>query len=159
MFNQYQVRYGRNYKVVLAIVLPSLLIVPFILVLRMYPSLEEWKVWTIIITFLGAISFLSVWLAIRVYPPTILGINGDTISFSFKRADFLSPSDFSFKVADITSITPREIRGDQYYIFEISNPSRKFQVSSASYDWEDSLSFEEAMAEIGEMVKVRDLNN
>lgn len=152
MIKQFSVRYGRNYKVVLALVLPCLLILPFILWMQRYPPHEEWKIWLTIFIFLGAVISLSIWLAVRSYPPTVLSINDNEISLSFDHTKFLSPSDFSFYITDITSFNRREIRGDEYFIFETSNPSRKFQISSASYEVENFLSFNEAMVEISEMV-------
>ena len=39
------VRYGRNYKVVLSIVLPGLLTVPFIGAMQLLKALPEWQLW------------------------------------------------------------------------------------------------------------------
>lgn len=153
MVKQFNVRYGRNYKVVLAIVLPNLLIVPFIWLMLRFPSLEEWKLWLIIFTFLGCLISFSIWLALRVYPPTVFSINKKEISLSFSPGNFFSPKDFSFNVSQITSFTNKEIREVEYFIFETRNPYRKFQISQSSYKVEDFLSFNEAMVEISEMVK------
>ena len=152
MLKQFSVRYGRNYKVVLAIVLPSLLIVPFIFLIQGFKSLEEWKVWLIIYGFLGMLISLTLWLTFRVYPSTILSINKNEISLSFERTNFISPSDFSFNISDIISFTRRDIGGDEYFLFKTRNPIRKFQVSSSSKSFEDLVSFDEAMLEISEMV-------
>ena len=153
MVKQFKVRYGRNYKVVLAIVLPNLLIAPFIWLMLRFQSLEEWKLWLIIYIFLGGLISFSIWLALRVYPSTVLSINKKEISLSFSRDNFLSPKDFSFNVSQITSFTNKEIREVEYFIFETRNPRRKFQISSSSYKVEDFLSFNEAMVEISEMVR------
>lgn len=153
MIKQLPVRYGRSYKVILAIVLPSLLILPFIFWMQGYKSLEEWKVWLIVFTFLGIIISLSVWLALRIYPPTILRINKNEISLLFDPGNFLRPSDFSFKISDIVSITRHQMGEDEYFLFETRNPLRKFQVSSSSKSVEGLLIFNEAMFEISEMVK------
>lgn len=152
MLKQFPVRYGRNYKVVLAIVLPCLLIVPFIMLLHGYKPLEEWKVWLIVFAFLGLVISLSVWLTLRVYPKTVLSINSNEISLSFDQNNFLSPTDFNFDIADIISFTQHEIKGGEYFLFETQNPIRKFQVSSSSNSVEDLLSFNEAMTEISEIV-------
>lgn len=153
MVKQFKVRYGRNYKVVLAIVLPNLLIIPFIWLMLKFQSLDEWKLWLIIFIFLGGLFSFSIWLTLRVYPPTVFKISKTEISLSFAPGNFLGPKDFSFNVSQITSFTSAEIRGDEYFIFEIRNPHRKFQVSPTSYKVEDLLSFNEAMVEISEQVK------
>jgi len=152
MVKQFPVRYGRNYKVVLAIVLPGLLTIPFILWMQKYPNLAEWEIWLFIISFLGVIISTSLWLSMRVYPPCIFSINNQVVSLSFSRRNLLSPSDFSFNVADITSFTRGEIRGDEYFVFEIQQPACKFQVSAYAYTVESKLSFNEAMVEISELV-------
>ena len=156
MIKEFQVRYGRNYKVVLTIVLPCLLIGPFIYGMQMMPEMEEWKVFVIIYAFLGVIIGFSIWLAMRVYPPTTLYINRNEISLVFNRDNLLAPSDFRFKMEDITSFTKGEIRGDEYFIFETCNPSRKFQISASTYKVEDMLDFNEAMAEISEMLNEKE---
>lgn len=155
MIKQYTIRYGHNYKVLLAIVLPSLLIIPFILLVQFLPEMEEWKIWLIIFAFLSALISLTLWLVMRIYPTTLLTIDSDKISLSFKNINFLSPADFSFNIADITSMTSGEIGGDEYFIFEVRNPDCKFQVSPASNEIDDFLSFNEAMVEISEKVNSR----
>ncbi len=152
MLKQFSVRYGRNYKVVLAIVLPCLLIVPFIFIMQALKFIEEWKVWFIIIGFLGGIIGLALWLAFRVYPSATLGINKNEISLSFKQTGFLSPVDFSFGIPDIISFTRNETGGGVYFLFKTQKPFRKFQVSSSSNSIEDTISFNEVMFEISEMV-------
>ena len=152
MIKEFPVRYGRNYKVVLAIILPCLLIVPFIFLMQKFKSMEEWEVWVVIYTFLGAIIGLSVWLVLRIYPKTIFCIRYNEISLVFDHTNLFSPKDFTFNVEDITAFTEGTIRTDSYYIFETQNPSRKFQVSAISYKVEDMLDFNEAMVEISELV-------
>lgn len=153
MQETFPVRYGRNYKVVMAIVLPCLLIWPFIEALQLIKPLEEWLLWVSIFGFLGIISVFSVWLAKRVYPATTLSIDNDKVSLKFDPSNFLSPTDFTFTIADITSFTRGEIRGDEYYIIETQNPRRKFQLSQSTYSVEDMLLFNEAMVEISEKVR------
>lgn len=150
MFKQFPVRYGRNYKVVLAIILPSLAIVPFIFWMQGFKSLEEWKIWLIIFVFLGVIIIMSIWLAMRVYPEAILTINKDEISFSFTAGKLMSPVDFSFNLSDITSFKRHEINGAEYFLFETQNPYRKFQISASTSSVEDLLSFNEAMSIMNE---------
>ena len=155
MIKEFPVRYGRTYKVVLALVLPSLLIIPFIFLMIGFKELKEWQEWTIIYTFLGAVIGLSIWLSLRVYPKALFCISRHEISLVFDHDYLLAPSDFTFNVEDITAFKEGTIGTDSYYIFETRNPHRKFQISSVSYKVEDMLDFNEAMAEIGEMVNGR----
>lgn len=153
MINQYIVRYGRNYKLGLAIVLPSLLLVPFIIFLSAFKSLQEWMLWLIIFGFLGIVISLSMWLVFRVYPLATIIITQNEISLLFKRSGLPGPSDFSIYISDIHSFTRHQIGGNDYFLFETRNPFRKFQVSAASDSLEDIISFYEAMSELGEKVE------
>lgn len=152
MTKEFPVRYGRTYKVVLALVMPCLLIVPFIFFMQRFKSMEEWEVWVIIYTFLGAVIGLSIWLALRAYPKAVFCISREEISLVFNHDYLLAPNDFTFKVEDITAFREGTIGTDSYYIFETQNPARKFQVSATSYKVKDMLDFNEAMVEISEMV-------
>lgn len=153
MAKQISVRYGRNYQIVLGIVLPCLLIVPFIQIMQAYKNLEEWKVWTFIFLFLGLIVSLCLWIVLKAYPPAMLSISNQTITLSFNRWSLFSRTDFSFRIADITSFSRKEINGDEYVVFKIKHPARTFQISAHSYDWEDSLAFSNTIDEIAEMLE------
>lgn len=153
MQNSFPVRYGRNYKVVLAIVLPGLLTWPFIEAMQQIPALSDWLMWVTVFSFLGIISFVGVWLAKRVYPPATLSINNNQVSLKFDTSNFLSPVDFTFRIEDITSFTRGEIGGDEYFIFVTRNPRRKFQISQSTYSVDDYLLFNQAMVEISEKVR------
>ncbi|HAN77278.1 MAG TPA: hypothetical protein DCQ31_05635, partial [Bacteroidales bacterium] len=137
MAKQFSVRYGRNYKVVLAIVLPCLLIIPFIFILQRVKNMEEWQLMLIIYGFLGGIIGLALWLVLRTYPPTILGINNHEISLSFKQTGFLSTSNISFSISDIVSLNHYKMEDSEYFLIETQNPKRKFQISAYSNSIED----------------------
>jgi hypothetical protein len=156
LIRDFPVRYGHAYKVVLSITLPSLLIVPFILIMSRFKSLPEWQVWTLISLFIGFIVGISLWLVFRVYPKAILNINRKEISLLFNHEYLLTPKDFTFNVADIVSLKKGALGNGDFYNFEIKNPSRKFQVSAISYEMEDLIDFYEAMAEIEEMVNEKE---
>lgn len=156
LIRDFPVRYGHTYKVVLSITLPSLLIVPFILIMSRFQSLPEWQVWTFISLFIGFIVGISLWLVFRVYPKAILNINRKEISLLFNHEYLLTPKDFTFNVSDIVSLKKGALGNGDFYNFEIKNPSRKFQVSAISYDMEDLIDFYEAMAEISEMVNEKE---
>ncbi len=152
MIKEYPVRYGNIYKVVLAIVLPCLLIIPFIMLMQPYKHLEEWKAMLIIFVFLGFIMSLCLCLVFNVYPAAILRMDNKIISLSFNKMNPLAPRNFSFHVNEITSLTRREIGGDEYFVFKLRSPARKFQISASSRQWEVTLDLDEAMDEIASML-------
>ncbi len=95
---------------------------------------------------------MCLWIVLKAYPPAILRIDYKTITLSFDRSNFFGPSDFTFNIADITSLNRKELNGDEYVIFEINHSVRKFQISARSYDWEDTLEFSNVIDEIAEMI-------
>lgn len=149
---EFPVRYGRTYKVVLALTLPSLLIIPFILVLSRFKDLPEWQIWTFIILILGSVIGLSLWLVSNVYPKAIISIGKQEINLVFNKEKLLSPSDFSFMVSDIVNFKAGAIGSGNYYNFETQNPRRKFQISALSYEEGDLIAFDEAISLIDELV-------
>lgn len=153
MVKEFQIRYGRFYKIIIAIILPSFLIAPFILLLHRFgKSFEEWQVWITIFSFLGFIILLSIWLVFQVYPMAILSINKNELSLTFKQQFSLLNTNFTFTIEDITDFKELEIAGAAYFVFETRNPTRKFQISALRNTVDDILLFNEAMAEISEML-------
>jgi hypothetical protein len=159
LIRDFPVRYGHTYKVVLCITLPTLLIVPFILIMSRFKSLPEWQVWTLISLFIGFIVGISLWLVFRVYPKAILKINRKEISLLFNHEYLLTPQDFTFNVSDIVSLKKGALGNGDFYNFEIKNPSRRFQISAISYEMEDLIDFYESMMEIEAELDTRDSKN
>lgn len=152
MVKDFPVRYGSMYKIVLAIVLPCFLTIPFIQLMQPYKHMAEWKMMLIIFLFLAALTCIVWWIIIRVYPATILRIDNNVISLSFDKGNPFAPGDFSFNTEDIVSLTRQEIGIDEYFVFRTEGPVRRFQISAASGKWEDSVLFCEAMEEIAAKV-------
>jgi hypothetical protein len=153
MITQFVVRYGRNYKVVLALVLPPTALIPaFFFVMNAFKPMNEWLIWLSITIFLGTLIWLCIWLALRLYPKTILTINDLEISLLFDQTNLIAPRDFTFHVTEITSFTRGEIRGDEYFLIQTKNPFRKFQVSSSSYEIKEMIAFNKAMVKISELM-------
>jgi len=152
MEKQFYVRYGNNYRVVLAIVFPCLSIAPFIVLMQLFKPLSEWLVLSIIFAFLGGLILLVLWLVKSVYPKAILSLNENEISLRFKQGNFLSPADFSFSASNVISFETGDLSGDDYMRFKLKNPVRKFQLSAGARSVEEYLAFNEAMVEISEMV-------
>jgi hypothetical protein len=149
---QYTVRYGHVYKLIIAIVLLSLSIWPFIWLMRLYVKVNEWQSYIIIFAFLAVLILCILWVVLRIYPKAILYIDKKEISLSFAEFSFLRPDDFSVKINDIIFMSPLKITGNDYVIFKTKNPSRKFHISAISYKTEEIVEFNTAMNEIREMV-------
>jgi hypothetical protein len=152
---QFSVRYGRNYLIVLAIVCPSLLIIPFIFIMTLFPDLAEWQIWVTIFTFIASIIALSFWLVFNIYPIAVINIRNAEISLTFKRSRLFGPASFSFYSYDILQIKEHTIGSATYFMVETTNPSRKFQISAKSYSLEDSLEFESALFALQKLAKTK----
>lgn len=152
MLKEIQVRYGQVYTLIPAIIGPALLVVPFILLMQKFHNLSDWKVWLIILSFLGALIFITLQLVLRVYPRAILSIHNHRIQLNFKTSIIPWPSTFSFPLSDILSLTRHEIGEDEYYVVRTKNPNRKFQVSAASGSLEDTASFREFFEWVNEQI-------
>ena len=150
MQKQISMRYGRNYKLVLATVVPCLLILPFIFFMQQLKGLSDWQLWILIFVFLGLLFLFTLWLVLRVYPPTVLEINLDRISLTFLQYNFLSPQSFSFHIADIVDFTLFGENENAFVLFKTKNPSRTFQLSPATKEITDVNEFDLAMQEITE---------
>jgi len=164
---KYEVRYGNSYKIVLAIVLPSLFtIYPFILLMQFFPNLNDIEMYIVIYLFLGLLIAITLWLVLNIYPKAILGIGENEISITFFKKNLLSPNDFTVKSSQIKQIMSKttpdykglkssryikfEWKGDNYLLFETTIHPHKFQLSAASYSDEESL--DDAYTEINDMI-------
>ena len=152
--NEFSVRIGRNYKIVLAITLPCLLIVPFIFILQWYHPKEEWSVWVIIFIFLAMLITLCLWLVLRLYPKAIIRFGQDGIEIQFQKQVFYRRANISLNFSDIISFTNRQLGGDEYYVVKTKNPKRKFQLSPVSDSENNLLAFEQAMLQIAEKIEL-----
>ncbi len=151
--NEFNVRIGRNYKIVLAIVLPCLLIVPFIFILRGYGPLEEWSVWVIIFVFLAILMSLCLWLVLHLYPKAAISFRQNGMTIQFQKQVFYRRANISVNFSEIISFTNHQLGGDEYYMVKTKNPKRKFQLSPVSDSVNDLLAFEQAMLQIAEKLE------
>ncbi|MFM7195620.1 MAG: hypothetical protein ACKOYP_12690 [Bacteroidota bacterium] len=122
------VRYGRNHHVLLAIVMPPLLIAPFIFALRYFGPWPEWLVWILVSGFSIGVMGSVVWLAKRVYPQASVDIEGGSFTVTFEKSGFPGPSGFSFERTDIKTARRKTIAGIPYYVFTLHN-GKVFQLS------------------------------
>lgn len=147
-YNEFPARVGQIYKVVLAIILPCLLIVPFIYFLQHVHFNEEWCLWVVIIVFLSMLITLSLWLVLHSYPKALISIQETTIDIRFKKQLFFGRKNTSLYFSDIISFTNKQLGGDEYFVIKTKNPNRKLQISPSSNNVNDLLAFEQAIHQI-----------
>lgn len=151
---EFPARVGRNYKVVLAIILPCLLIVPFIYFLQCNRIEAEWNLWAVIIVFLALVIALSLWLALRSYPRAVICIQQNTIKIQFKKPAIFSHNNISINFSDIISFTSKLLGGDEYFVMRTKDPKRTLQFSPSSNNENELLAFERGMQQIAEKLPV-----
>lgn len=151
---EFPARVGRNYKVVLAIILPCLLIVPFIYFLQGNRIEAEWNLWAVIIVFLALVITLSLWLALRSFPRAVISLQQNTIKIQFEKRAIFSRNNISINFPDIMSFTSKQLGGDEYFVMKTKGPKRKLQFSPASNNKNDLLAFERGMLQIAERLPV-----
>lgn len=158
-YNEFPVRVGQIYKVVLAIVLPCLLIVPFIYFLQHARFKEEWFVWVAIVFFLAMLITLSRWLVLISYPKVVISIQETIIDIRFKKQLFFGRKNISLYFSDIISFTSKQLGDDEYFVIKTKNPKRKLQISASSNSEKDLLAFERAMLQIAGKLDAPSLTN
>ncbi len=159
VYNEFPARVGQIYKVVLAIILPCLLIVPFIYFLQYVRFKEEWFLWIVIVVFLAMLITLSLWLVLHSYPKALISIQETTIDIRFKKQLFFGRKNISFYFSDIISCTSKQLGDDEYFVIKTKNPNRKLQISASSNNEHDLVAFERAMLQIAGKLDVTTLAN
>jgi hypothetical protein len=165
-----KVRYGNNYKIVLAIVLPMLLTVyPFILLMQGFSTLNIWQFYLIIYLFLGFVILFTLWLVKKIYTTVIVSINNTEIKIEFLQKNLFSPSDFTLKTHEIKSVSCKNTldfkslkngsivrnisNGDSCLIVKTSIKPSKFQLSAFTYTLEDQNNFDKIVSEIAKFAE------
>ena len=149
---QYPVRYGRYIRVVIAIVLPCFIILPFIEVMQLFKPLEDWLAYVLIYAFLACLIFFVLRLVKIIYPPAVLSVGKKQLNIRFTAIYFLRPADFTIHVSDIKSFTCGNLGDAEYMRFETQSRPRKFQLSARSSSEMDLAAFKEALIEVSEMI-------
>ncbi|MCW5908599.1 MAG: hypothetical protein KIS94_12125 [Chitinophagales bacterium] len=143
---QFPVRYGQIWKVVVAMVAPPLVTVaPFVQAMRQLPSLPEWAVYAVIFAFLGLLFSFTLWLVLSIYPKALLQIGDDEIYLIFDASNWLHPRDFSIKMNNITYMSAQDAVVTDSVQLKAKNPYRRFRLSARSYNADDYAAFNEAV--------------
>lgn len=154
---EFTLRFSRTYPIILAIVLPCLLIVPFIFLMATYfPDLSEGAALTVIFTFMGVmlgIVFLLIKLSI---PKVKVTVYADSLQFRFISSSPFGPGDFRLRLADIKAGFVHDGEGGPYISLRCRTRPRRFNlsaVSSKEKDQEHFVEFAGRLAEVWEGVR------
>ncbi|MBM3178271.1 MAG: hypothetical protein FJZ78_09715 [Bacteroidetes bacterium] len=145
------VRAGKLKFLFPAMVLPSLLVVPFIFILRMIKPEDEWLVWVVIFSFLGALVAMVILLASRVYSPAEVIIKEKTIEVKFMSPGNWVMRDVTFPISDLKSVVERPVGDYKFLDVSVRISQLRFQIGPAKNKIEDLLAFEELVALLSEI--------
>jgi hypothetical protein len=149
---QLKVRYGRNHQVIIALILPCLLIAPFILLQKHFAPDAGTTGFITVLLFSASMIGLSVWLSLRVYPQALFTVDGTQCRLTFSKEKILQPADRVFQWSEINTFTRQTIGGMPYYMVELRPPGGKFQISPAKNTWEDLRRFELTMKRLARQI-------
>lgn len=151
--SQHAVRYGRNYRIILAIVLPCLGIAPFIWIAQYIKLPEEWQEYVLIYAFLGLLITIVFWLIKNVYPKATLIIGDNYFSVNFVKKGLFKHRDFSVNLDDVIRFNTGDMAGDDYIRFKTKNPNRTFQLTARTHSEEHNNEFQTAMWKLSDKLE------
>ena len=143
----YTLRFTQNYRIVLAIILPCLGIIPFILVMATwFPNLPEGSALTVIYLFLGLCIAATFFLIKKSMPRVQVQLKGEKLSFRFMDHYAFSPSAFELDITDIRGISfgylndHFSLKTARYpYRFNLSRASKKEEDGQQFYDFLETI--------------------
>jgi hypothetical protein len=150
----YTVRFPNFNKIVWAIILPPLLIWPFIeLMIKYAPNLNEWESYLIIFAFLGLIILVVLYLAIRQSSPIVnVSIENGILQFHFPYRNLWGTSSFEIKVEEIQNFSIEESWPDYYFTIKCSRAPYRFNISADSRSVESAKQFGKLIVLVAEEV-------
>ncbi len=150
---KYKINYNKTINIVLALILPSLTIIPVLVLLAMYMShLPDWGVGSIIAFFMVGIGLYTFYIIKKISPKGILTLRDDGFVVEFSETGFFVPGPFEIKIKDITNFFAEGNNAGYYMSFTTDIYPAKFNIGSVSKKEEDLASFTELMGAIAVMI-------
>ncbi len=141
----FRVRLAQAWKVVLAIVLPSLLILPGIFLLAKIRGLPESVVFGAITVMVFGLCGASIWLVFRSIARVDYSIEGMQHRVDVVRPNFLTVGSFDFATEEVTGFQVGRSNERLYFTLMLRGYPGKFSINAASDRPEDVAEFEELM--------------
>ncbi len=151
----YRVRLVQGWKVVLAMVLPPLLILPCIYLLAQIHGLSEPILFGVIAVMVLSLCGAAIWLVFRCISLVDYSIGEDLHGVEVVRPTLLSVRSFDFRIAEVTGFQICQSKGRLYFTVMTPGYPGKFSINAASDREEDVAQFEELMAFVAARVNAR----
>ena len=151
----FRVRLAQAWKVVFALVLPSLLVVPGIWGLAQFRGLSEAMVGVAITVMVLAVCGASVWLVFRAIPHVDYSVEGERHQVEVLRPNFLSVRSFSFGIGEVTGFEVGQAEGKLYFTLTVRGYPGKFSINADSNREGDVEKFRELLLLVAERLDER----
>ncbi|HLP50785.1 MAG TPA: hypothetical protein VK154_07870 [Chitinophagales bacterium] len=145
---EYKLRMVQKGKVVVAIVLPAVLILPLVYVTTKYPAMPAWLLISLIVAAMGAMIALVLWLIKRVAPKVLVRVSKEGLQVEFIIKGFLMPANFAINWNQLTNFWYDEYEGAWFMSFETNTRPAAFQLSPVSNNEGDVEIFAEALDDV-----------
>lgn len=145
---EYKLRMVQKGKVVVAIVLPAVLILPLVYVTTKYPAMPAWLLISLIVAAMAAMITLVLWLIKRVAPKVLVRVSKEGLQVEFITKGYLMPADFTISWNQLTNFWYDEYDGAWFMSFETNTRPTAFQLSPVSNNEGDVEVFAEALDDV-----------
>lgn len=150
--DQYNVFYNKTMNIVLALILPSFVIPPFIYLMAHYlPNLPDWVIVPCIFLLLGIVILLSFRLVKSLNKQAMLTLNNDGFVIDFVETNKATPPSFEVKSYEIVKCKPVIKSNNIYMSLETSVAPYTFNICATSREQDDIVNFLTLMRKISEM--------
>ena len=151
----FRVRLVQGWKVVLAMVLPPLLILPCIYLLARIRGLSEPVVFGAVSVMVLSLCGAAIWLVFRCISLVDYSVEGEQHRVEVMRPIFLSVRSFGFGIAEVTGFQIFQSKGRLYFTVMMRGYPGKFSINAASDREEDAAQFRELMLLVAERLAER----
>lgn len=151
----FRVRVAQAWKVVLALVLPPLLILPGIWLLAQFRGLPESVVAGVITVMVVSVCGAAIWLVFRSIPHVDYSVEGERHQVEVLRPTLLSVRSFDFGIGEVTGFRVGESKGRLYFTLTMSGYPGKFSINADSDREKDVEQFRELLLLVAERLDER----
>ncbi len=150
---QYSITYNKTSNVYMAIIFPSLTIVPlFLLIAFKLPTLPDWGLISLVSAILAIAIAFTLYMVKRISPKGMLTLNDTGFVIEFFNKDMFTPGTIEITTNDITNFYPGENNGNCYLNFSTTTKPSNFSISAYSKTDEDKDAFGDLMMAIATLI-------
>ncbi len=146
-------RLVQAWKIVLALVLPPLLILPGILLLAQFRGLPDSVVGGAITVMVLSVCGATLWLVFRCIAQVDYSVEGERHQVAVLRPTFLSVRSFAFGIGEVTGFQVGQSKGRLYFTVTLGAYPGKFSINADSDREGDVAQFKELLLLVAERLE------